>query len=203
MAIGKTPKDVTKKTTKVTPETSGREKDGRFAKGNTLSHDLTNGGRKRWVSPEKEDLIALGQEMLDWVTANDPLHISAWWRAHKGMEFKFWDTISQRAEFIPYHSEAMGKVALNMINGAVHPSIAQRFLRIYFRDLKLEEDEKLDIEYAKKLELLREEIKLKSELNESVEETIKNQFEATMTQLHSLQSDRKQDETSSKAAEKS
>src|SRR6185503_14915744 len=98
------------------------------------------GGRPRTTSLEPDDMIALGKEMVDWVKKNNPLHLSYWYLRVKKIIFKDWRIYRERPEFTPYYEEALSIVGENYINGTVDKSIAQRFLRIYFKDLKEEED---------------------------------------------------------------
>jgi len=101
------------------------------------------GGRPRTTSPPKEDLIKLGQEMVDWVERNDPIHLSQWYTLEKLLTYRQWKAIIQHEEFLPYYEKALKIIGIKYIDGTIHPSIAQRWQRIYFSDLKEEEDESL------------------------------------------------------------
>lgn len=100
--------------------------------------------RPRSVSLPPEEMINLGKEMVEWVIRNNPIHIKQWYSIEKGFLFSEWDTMQQCPEFFPYYEQAMNLVSLNYINGTINPSIAQRFMRIYFKDVRLQENEDLD-----------------------------------------------------------
>jgi len=136
------------------------------------------GGRPRTVSPQPEALIALGEEMLEWVEANKPLHLSHWWKAHAGISPKQWETIIRREEFIPYYDLAIAKVSRAYLDGTVHPSLSQRFLRIYFKDVAEEEDATAEFN-----------AKLKAQEQSAVSEADVERYQAVMNQLKSMQSD--------------
>lgn len=97
-------------------------------------------GAPRTTSPEKQELIKLGEEMVAWVTKHKPLHLSHWYTQQKMILYKDWKTYIQKPEFLPYYERALSLVGSNCLDGALDKSIAQRFLRIYFKDLKEEED---------------------------------------------------------------
>lgn len=99
------------------------------------------GGCPRTVSPSPEEMIELGKEMVAWVKENKPIHIKQWYCIEKMILYNTWKTYIQRPEFIPYYEIAMGLVSLNYINGTINASIAQRFIRVYFKDVKNEEDD--------------------------------------------------------------
>ncbi len=107
-------------------------------------------GRPRTVSPPPEEMIKLGQEMVAWVKANNPFHISEWYSIEKMIINQTWRTYIKREEFIPYYERALKMVSRNYLNGNVAPPIAQRFLRIYFSDVKEDENEKMIFEASLK-----------------------------------------------------
>jgi hypothetical protein len=99
------------------------------------------GGRPRTVSLHPDGMEKLGKEMVDWVIKNDPYHLNEWYSITKRFTYKEWKTFIQRPEFVPYYEQALTYVSKHYINGDINPSIAQRFLRIYFKDVKEEENE--------------------------------------------------------------
>lgn len=103
-------------------------------------------GAPRRVSPCESDLIKLGEEMVAWCQQHKPLHIKFWYSIEKGILFSEWDTITQKPEFLPYFEKAMAIVSGNYIDGTINPSIAQRFMRVYFKDVKREENELIEFE---------------------------------------------------------
>jgi hypothetical protein len=113
-------------------------------------------GRPRTVSLPENKMIELGKEMVKWVKTNQPLHLSEWYSIEKMYTYKQWDTFTQRSEFIPYYEQALSIIKKNYINGTVPPPIAQRFLRIYFKEIKDNEDNLQDITMAKDLKQKKE-----------------------------------------------
>ena len=111
--------------------------------------------RPRSVSLSPEEMIALGKEMVKFVNDHtdiqedkkkyeEILHLSEWYTIEKKFTYNEWKSFIQKEEFIPYYEQALKIIAKKYINGTINPSIAQRFLRIYFADLKLQENEDLD-----------------------------------------------------------
>lgn len=101
-------------------------------------------GRPRTVSLEPDEMKKLGQEMLDWVAENDPLHLSQWYTIHMGITYNQWKAMIAMPEFLPYYEQALKLVGLKYLDGEskrVKEGISQRWQRIYFKDLKEEEDE--------------------------------------------------------------
>lgn len=99
------------------------------------------GGAPRTVTPPEEEMIALGKEMIDWVSRNRPLHINQWYSVHKGILWETYKEYCRRAEFAPYNERALAIIGENYINGTVNASIAHRFMRHYFKDIKEDENE--------------------------------------------------------------
>ena len=103
-----------------------------------------NGGRPRTVSLPPEEMIELGKEMVEWVIKNDPLQIFQWYSHVKHFTYKQFDTMKAAPEFFPYYEEAQNYIALKYINGEskqIKQGISERFLRVYFKDMKKEENE--------------------------------------------------------------
>ena len=105
------------------------------------------GGRPRTVSFTPDEMIELGEEMVEWVTLNDPLHLSQWYTIHKGFMYREWKTFIQKKEFLPYYEIALKIVGIKYLDGEskrVKEGISQRWQRTYFRDLVEREDEDAD-----------------------------------------------------------
>ena len=98
-------------------------------------------GRPRTVSLEPEEMVALGKEMVEWVKSNKPIHLKQWYGIEKDFVRKQWRTMKECPEFLPYYEKALNIISINYIDGEINPSIAQRFLRIYFDDLRDQEDQ--------------------------------------------------------------
>lgn len=110
--------------------------------GNKNAQGCLTSGRKRSVSLPPSDMIALGEEMVDWVLANDPIHLSQWYCIHKGFTDKQWDAMQQMPEFLPYYQKAIKLVGYKYItkDSPIEPSLKQRWQRVYFKDLVKQED---------------------------------------------------------------
>lgn len=102
-------------------------------------------GRPRTISLPPEEMIKLGEEMVSWVKKNKKsiLHLSEWYCIEKGYTDKEWETMHVCMEFFPYYEQALKIVGLKYLdkNSNVRDGISQRWQRVYFKDLKKEEDE--------------------------------------------------------------
>lgn len=103
------------------------------------------GGRPRTVSLEPDEMIKLGEEMLTWVKDNQPLHISHWYSIEMFIPDNTWDTMIKREEFVPYYEKALKIIGIQYLdkNSNVREGASQRWQRVYFRDLRKQEDEDL------------------------------------------------------------
>lgn len=128
-------------------------------KGNQYAKECLYSGRPRKTSFTEAEMIALGEEMILWVKKNSPIHLSQWYTIEKGFIYREWKTFIQREEFIPYYECALKLVGMNYLDGTIKESLAQRWQRVYFKDLKEEEDD--TAEFNAKLKT--EEAKLVSE----------------------------------------
>lgn len=149
------------------------------------------GGRPREVSPPYEEMILLGEEMIKWVIENDPYHLSQWYCGEKGIIFSTWETMRKRPEFVTYYEKAMliiGKKYLAK-DSIIEPSLKHRFLRLYFKDLRKQENEDLDAEALRSA-------KAKLDVQNEDMQYMKQRFDKDMDQIRSLFSDRKIDDSS-------
>jgi hypothetical protein len=115
------------------------------AKGNKYSQGA--GGRPRKTSFSPKEMQELGEEMLAWIDAQDELlHLSQWYTIHKMFTYNEWKTFIQRNEFIPYYEIALKKVGMSYMrkDSPIEPSLKQRWQRVYFKDLKEQEDQDKD-----------------------------------------------------------
>ena len=137
-------------------------------------------GRPRTISFSPKEMEALGKEMLEWITINQPIHLSQWYTIHKHFTYNEWKSFLQLKEFLPYYEVALKMVGMKYLDGTVDKSISQRFLRVYFKDLKEEENETLEFQS-----------KLKSQEVTALTDEMVARHEAMMDQISSLQSARK------------
>jgi hypothetical protein len=111
-----------------------------------------------------EDLLKLGEELMQWMKMQDDdprsdvVHLSEWYSEIKNISPTQWESICIRKCFNGYYDKAriwMGKRLLK--NKDLHQSYGNRFLNIYFKDVKKEEREsvehKIDYELKKKAEM--------------------------------------------------
>lgn len=146
-------------------------------------------GRPRTVSLAPRDMEILGQEMIIWIKLNNPLHISEFYSTYKQILFNTWDTMIKRPEFVPYYEQAMlmiGKQYLDR-NSNVREGASQRWQRVYFKDLALEEDTRaqrlVDKDTDAKIKVLNHMAAIKAKETETVSQDIKDQFDALMKQF--------------------
>jgi len=101
-------------------------------------------GRPRTVCPHHDELVELGIEMIQWFKVHpDALHISEWYSVEKFIVDNVWDVMIQKPEFLAYYELAMklvGKKYLDKTSN-VREGASQRWQRVYFKDLRKQEDE--------------------------------------------------------------
>jgi hypothetical protein len=150
------------------------------------------GGRPRTVSPPPDECIALGEELIAWVKENKPTHLSEWYSIEKMIPWKMWNAMCELKEFLPYYEQALNIVAKNARNGVLHPSIAQRFLSLYHRDLKADERSEKEFESS-----------LKKQENAVYSQESAEKYSALMNQLSAMQSPSRSCESSNNKDNKS
>jgi hypothetical protein len=104
------------------------------------------GGHPRTVSFTIDEMIELGKEMVEWVKENDPLHLSEWYTIEKMFTYKQWKTFILRDEFVPYYETALKIVGKKYLDKSsnVRDSISPRWQRVYFNDIREQEDADAD-----------------------------------------------------------
>lgn len=136
-------------------------------------------GRPRTVSFTEKQMIELGEEMVVFVKKNKKtiLHLSEWYTIEKGFTYKEWKTFIQKEEFLPYYEQALKIVGLKYIdkNSNIRDGISNRWQRLYFGDLKENEDETADADAARKASALKSEAKaIEEEKLKVLEEVLRN-----------------------------
>lgn len=111
-------------------------------------------GRPRTVCPDDEELIKLGEELVNWCNTeptSNKLHITQWWSGEKFIRSNVWEMMIRKNDFGGYYEKALRILAIKYIDGTINATIAGRFLRLYFADLRASDDEllKLKAELAK------------------------------------------------------
>jgi hypothetical protein len=109
--------------------------------------------RLRTVSLPPEEMINLGEEMIAWIkTHPEILHLSEWYTIEKMITYNEWKTMIVKEEFFPYYELALklvGKKYLDKTSN-IRDGISQRWQRVYFKDLKEQEDQDADEDAIRK-----------------------------------------------------
>ena len=120
-------------------------------------------GRPRTSVPEREELIELGKDLLEWASQKVKGELRCRWCEWYAMRHFFiraqWKHMIEKPEFRPYYETAQGYLAQKWIDGTINQSIAHRYLRIYDPELKENEDIDLDANEKRKANSLRNESK--------------------------------------------
>lgn len=114
-----------------------------------------NGGRPRTVSFPPDDMVKLGEEMLEWIVNHpDILHLSQWYTIEKMFTYKQWKVMKDIPEFHPYYEKALKMVGIKYLDreSNVREGASQRWQRVYFGDLREEEEETKDADTERKKE---------------------------------------------------
>lgn len=161
--------------------------------------------RPRTVSLSPDEMIELGKEMVEWVKLNDPLHLSAWYSLEKSILESEWKQYVEKEEFRGYYEQAMRLIGQKYLDkeSRVRNGVAERWLRVYFKDLKESEDSDVDAEYQRKLKLMTDELKAKQELSNQSPEELKEQINSLLDLISSTQSSRKMERSNNNPDTKS
>lgn len=117
-------------------------------------------GRPRTATPEKEDLISLGELLVKWALQKqeegEPIRVRFCdWYTQLGFIRKQWEHMREKPEFQWYYERARSALALRYLDGTVNPSIAHRYIRMYDPELRDSEDKDLDAAEARKAAALK------------------------------------------------
>ncbi len=117
--------------------------------------------RPREVSLPPPEMIKLGEEMIKWVLEHpEILHLSEWYTIEKMFTYNQWKQFITKEEFHPYYEKALKIVGRKYLdkNSDIRDGISNRWQRVYFKDLKDEEDlnkeEDLDRELEQKKKII-------------------------------------------------
>jgi len=95
-----------------------------------------------------DDAHVLGKELLEWMSKEDDnpdsdvVHLSEWYSEIKGIDPRHFEALCRRECFLGYYEKArkwMGKRLMK--NKNLHSSYGNRFLAVYFKELKEHEIE--------------------------------------------------------------
>ena len=106
-----------------------------------------------------EEIDSLGKEMMQWIKKvdkdNSVVHLSQFYCEIKDISYSQWKSLIQRKTFIPYYEKAllwMGRKI--MMNKNLRESYGNRFLGIYFAEIR-------EYERDKSREKIQDELELK------------------------------------------
>ena len=96
--------------------------------------------RPRTSVPEKEELIELGKDLLEWASEKKKGELRCRWCEWYAKKHFFirsqWKKMIDKEEFRPYYETAQAYLAEKWIDGTINQSIAHRYLAIYDPELK-------------------------------------------------------------------
>ena len=106
-----------------------------------------------------EELIELGEDILKWIqdTWNDDriVHLSQYY-IPKGYCRSSWKNIIQRQAFLPYYEQVIEALGTKMLTNSKFPqSYGNRFLPVYFKDIRESEREIQREKISDEIELKR------------------------------------------------
>lgn len=135
--------------------------------------------RPRTTSLEPEEMIKLGEEMVAWVIDNKPIHLSMWYSQLKDFTDKEWNAMRQLPEFLHYYEKALKLVGYSYLDkdSNVDARLKDRWQRVYFKDLKNQEDQDADERVERESKLKQAEPANSNHIdiqNELMEEKAKN-----------------------------
>ena len=137
---------------------------------------MMGGGRPRQFSFPPEQMIELGKEMVAYVKQNKNtiLHLCEWYTIEKGFTYNEWKNFIQKEEFFPYYEQALKIVGLKYVDKTsnVREGISQRWQRVYFGDLKEQEDQDATDNELRKAAALKGEARAVEEAKQEVIEKV-------------------------------
>jgi len=110
-------------------------------------------GAPRTTSFEPEEMIALGEEMISWIEDHpEILHLSEWYTIEKMFTYNQWKVMKDKPEFHPYYEKALKMVGRKYLDrdSNVREGASQRWQRVYFKDLREEEEATKDADSQRK-----------------------------------------------------
>ena len=140
-------------------------------------HPDYGGGRPRTAIPEKEDLIELGKDLVAWASApqkkGQPVRCRfCQWYTEKGFVCRQWKEFYDKPEFSSYYEKARALLCSKFVDGTIHPSIANRYLRIYDPEMRDEENKDLDAQELRKASALKGEARAQEQERQKVLEEV-------------------------------
>lgn len=137
------------------------------------------GGRPRTVTPEKEELIELGKDLVRWAKEDtEELRCRfCQWYSSRGILSDNWELMVRKTEFVGYYEEARMVLGNRYLDGSINPSIAHRFLNIYCPEVRQSDREEKAFEST-----------LKKDENKEINQQYLEQHKVYLDAMRSLQS---------------
>lgn len=140
-------------------------------------HPNYGGGRPRTAIPEKDELIELGKELIQWASKQtkkgDPIRVRFCdWYTEQGFVRKQWEHMTEKPEFQWYHERARTLLGIRYIDGTVNQSIAHRYLRMYDPELRDDENIDSDMDAERKAKALKGDARATEEERQKVMEEV-------------------------------
>ena len=103
--------------------------------------------RPRTSVPEDEELIKLGEDLVQWASEKKKGELRCRWcewfaRRHFFIRAQ-WKHMIEKESFRPYYEMAKSYLGDKYIDGTINASIAQRYLKIYDPEVRESEDQDL------------------------------------------------------------
>lgn len=111
--------------------------------------------RPRTTTPEYDEVLELGQDLVKWATeeTEEPRTLwSAWYALKHGLIEQQWKLLKQREEFRPFYEIARASLAQKLHKGTLEKTLAHRYLGLYDRSLNEFENEEKDKDIRRKKE---------------------------------------------------
>lgn len=141
-------------------------------------HPNYGGGRPRENIPEKDEMIELGKDLVEWASTKVKGELRCRWCEWYAKRHFFirtqWEKMIEKPEFRGYYEVARVYLSERWLDGTVKEGIAQRYLRLYDKELRDHEDQDADNNELRKVAALKRDIEItertKLEILEKIQE---------------------------------
>lgn len=111
----------------------------------------------RDLCPSDEELIELGEELLQWLDENpDAILLSQWYARKKRIIFKKWRKMIEQPVFRTYYEAAAAEIHSRHMQGAIKEGLAHRYCWSTSEELRQSETEQMQLKVRAKLEAQKE-----------------------------------------------
>jgi len=108
------------------------------------------GGSPRTTSPPHDEVVALGEKLVEWASVDKPpdgllrSRFCEWYTLPEiGMIRKEWEAIIRLPEFRIYYERAQAFLGRRLIDGTINPTIGHRIMWHYVPESAEQEKEKM------------------------------------------------------------